>query len=56
MTTYATFDVADYLDNDEVVAEYLSAAMEDPDPPCSSPLFPTSPRHAVSGKLPTTLA
>jgi len=32
MTTYATFDVADYLDNDEVVAEYLSAAMEDPDP------------------------
>ncbi len=32
MTIYATFDAADYLDNDEVVAEYLSAAMEDPDP------------------------
>ncbi len=32
MTIYAPFDVADYLDNDEVVAEYLSAATEDPDP------------------------
>ncbi|MDD4617371.1 MAG: putative addiction module antidote protein [Alphaproteobacteria bacterium] len=31
-TTYATFDVADYLDNDEVIAEYLSAAAEDPNP------------------------
>ena len=31
-TTYAPFDVADYLDNDEVIAEYLSAAVEDPTP------------------------
>jgi probable addiction module antidote protein len=31
-TTYATFDPADYLDNDEVIAEYLSAAVEDPNP------------------------
>ncbi|MEI6848345.1 MAG: addiction module antidote protein [Chlorobiaceae bacterium] len=30
-TTYAPFDVADYLDNDTVIAEYLSAAAEDPD-------------------------
>ncbi len=30
--TYAPFDVADYLDNDEVIAEYLSAAVEDPNP------------------------
>ena len=29
---YASFDPADYLDNDEVIAEYLSAAVEDPDP------------------------
>jgi probable addiction module antidote protein len=29
---YAPFDPADYLDNDEVIAEYLSAAVEDPDP------------------------
>lgn len=30
--TYAPFDAADYLDNDEVIAEYLSAALEDPNP------------------------
>jgi probable addiction module antidote protein len=30
--TYAPFDVAEYLDNDEVIAEYLSAAVEDPNP------------------------
>jgi probable addiction module antidote protein len=31
-TTYAPFDAADYLDNDEVIAEYLSAAIEDSNP------------------------
>jgi probable addiction module antidote protein len=31
-TTYAPFDPAEYLDNDEVIAEYLTAAAEDPDP------------------------
>jgi probable addiction module antidote protein len=31
-TTYASFEAADYLDNDEVVAEYLSAAIEDANP------------------------
>lgn len=30
--TYTPFDVADYLDNDAVIAEYLSAAVEDPNP------------------------
>jgi probable addiction module antidote protein len=30
--TYAPFDAAVYLDNDEVIAEYLTAAAEDPDP------------------------
>lgn len=29
---YAPFDVAEYLDRDEVIAEYLTAAMEDPNP------------------------
>lgn len=29
---YKAFDVAEYLDNDEVIAEYLSAAAEDLDP------------------------
>ena len=28
----AAFDIADYLDSDEVIAEFLSAALEDPDP------------------------
>ncbi|NTV66973.1 MAG: putative addiction module antidote protein [Chlorobaculum sp.] len=31
-TTYATFDISEYLDNDEVITEYLSAAAEDPNP------------------------
>lgn len=30
--TYAPFEVADYLTNDMVIAEYLSAAVEDPNP------------------------
>ena len=30
--TYAPFDVADYLDSDDVIAEYLSAAVADPNP------------------------
>jgi probable addiction module antidote protein len=30
--TYAPFDAADYLDNDTVVAEYLTAAIVDPNP------------------------
>lgn len=32
MTTFAKFDIADYLDNEEVVAEYLTAALDDPNP------------------------
>src|SRR5271169_3187844 len=31
-TTYKEFDAADYLDNDEVITEYLSAAAQDPNP------------------------
>jgi probable addiction module antidote protein len=31
-TRFAPFDAALYLDNDEVVAEYLTAAAEDPNP------------------------
>jgi probable addiction module antidote protein len=31
-TTYAPFDPARYLDNDAVIAEYLSTAAEDPNP------------------------
>ncbi len=31
-TIYAPFDAAQYLDNDVVIAEYLTAAAEDPNP------------------------
>jgi probable addiction module antidote protein len=31
-TTYKAFDAAQYLDNDAVIVEYLSAAAEDPNP------------------------
>ena len=29
---FARFDVSDYLDDEEVIAEYLAAALEDPNP------------------------
>ena len=32
MKSYTTFDAADYLKDEEVIAEYLSAALEDPNP------------------------
>lgn len=32
MTDFSTFDVAEYLDNEEVIAEYLTAASEDENP------------------------
>jgi probable addiction module antidote protein len=31
-TDYAVFDVSDHLDNEEVIAEYLTAAVEDENP------------------------
>ena len=30
-TSLSPFDAADYLDNEETIAEYLTAALEDPD-------------------------
>ena len=32
MKKIAVFDAADYLDNEEVIAEYLNAALEDENP------------------------
>lgn len=32
MSKLAPFDAADYLDDDETIAEYLTAALEDPNP------------------------
>ncbi len=32
MAKFSRFDAADYLINEETIAEYLTAALEDPDP------------------------
>jgi len=32
MTDFARFDAADYLDSNEIIAEYLTAALEHEDP------------------------
>ena len=32
MTIFSTFDAADYLDNEETIAEYITAALDDPNP------------------------
>lgn len=32
MNTFSDFDISDYLDSDELIAEFLTAAMEDEDP------------------------
>ncbi|MDP2832197.1 MAG: putative addiction module antidote protein [Pseudomonadota bacterium] len=32
MTRFTAFDAADYLTDEETIAAYLSAALEDPDP------------------------
>jgi probable addiction module antidote protein len=32
MTRFTRFDAADYLDNEETIAAYLSAALDDDDP------------------------
>ena len=32
MTNFTLFDAADYLDNEETIAEYLTAALENEDP------------------------
>lgn len=32
MNTFMTFEIADYLDSDEMIAEFLTAALEDENP------------------------
>jgi len=32
MTQFAPFDAADYLDDEETIAEYITAALENPNP------------------------
>lgn len=52
MTNFTTFDAADYLDNDEAVAAYLSAALEDADPD----LFLTAVKDVARARGMTQLA
>ena len=52
MTKFAPFDAADYLDNEETIAEYISAALEDPDPD----VFLTAVRDVARARGMTQLA
>ena len=52
MTKYAHFDASDYLDDEETIAEYLTAALEDPDPD----VFLTAVRDIARAKGMTQLA
>ena len=46
MPKFTDFDVADYLDSDEMIAEFLAAAMEDDNPE----VFITALAHASRAK------
>ena len=52
MTKLSSFDVADFLDNEEVISEYLSIALEDPDPD----MFLMAVRNVARAKGMTQLA
>lgn len=48
----APFDASDYLDSEEVIAEYLTAALEDPDPD----IFLTAVRDIAKARGVATIA
>lgn len=52
MTNFTPFDAADYLDNDEAIAAYISAALEDGDPD----LFLTAVKDVARARGMTQLA
>lgn len=52
MTNFTPFDAADYLDSDEAIAAYLSAALEDDDPD----LFLTAVKDVARARGMTQLA
>lgn len=52
MTKFTHFDAADYLDDEETIAEYLTAALEDPNPD----VFLTAVRDIARAKGMTQLA
>jgi probable addiction module antidote protein len=52
MAKLAPFDAADYLDDEETIAEYLTAALEDPNPD----VFLTAVRDVARARGMTQLA
>jgi len=52
MVKFAPFDAADYLDNEETIAEYITAALEDPNPD----VFLTAVRDVACARGMTQLA
>jgi len=52
MTNFAPFDAADYLDDEETIAEYITAALEDPNPD----VFLTAVRDVARARGMTQLA
>ena len=52
MPKFTPFDAADYLDSEETIAEYLTAALEDPNPD----VFLTAVRDVVRARGMTQLA
>jgi probable addiction module antidote protein len=52
MTHFAPFDAADYLDDEETIAEYINAALEDPNPD----VFLTAVRDVARARGMTQLA
>jgi len=52
MTKFAQFDAADYLDDEETISEYITAALEDSDPD----VFLTAVRDVARARGMTQLA
>jgi len=52
MTQFTPFDAADYLDDEETIAAYISAALEDPNPD----VFLTAVRDVARARGMTQLA
>jgi hypothetical protein len=53
-TQFSTFNAADYLDDEETIAEYLTAAVEDENPDVLLSASPKSPKRAACRKWPQT--
>jgi hypothetical protein len=52
--TYAPFDAADYLNDDEIIAEYLLRRSKIPIPTCCLLHSPTSLKRAAGRGVPKT--